>query len=55
MFDNDATYVEYNLLKNFNYHVDGFLDFNEYLFAFYSSDIIYFIFNIYYKTKFNFE
>ena len=55
IFDNDATDVEYNLLKNFNFHVDGFLDFNEYLFAFYSSDIIYFISKNDYKTKFKVE
>jgi hypothetical protein len=55
ILDNDATNVEYKILKNFDFNVDGFLDFNENLFCFYSSDIIYFISKNDYKTKFKVE
>ena len=41
--ENDIIDVKYNFLQNFNYKIDGFLDFNEYLFALYSSYSIYFI------------
>ena len=50
--ENDIIDVEYKFLQNFNYKIDGFLDFNEYLFALYSSYSIYFISKNNYETKF---
>lgn len=50
--DNEETEVFYKYTKEFNYNFIGFLDFNKDLFAFYSSDSIYFISKNNYKTKF---
>ena len=55
IWDKDATNVEYKILQNFDFIVNGFIDFNEYLFAFYSSKTIYFISKNDYKTKFKVE
>ena len=52
IWDNDITSIEFVKIKEFDYDVIGFLDFNKYLFAFYSYNSIYFISKNDYKTIF---
>ena len=52
IFGNNITSVDFKYKADIKYDIIGFLDFNKYLFAFYSSNSIYFVTKNKYETRF---